>query len=381
MTSNIWLAAMLALCLQACASRPAPLPAGHEQDLPFGAIADPNPNPPPVIALTQTRVDHLVLSGGGAYGAWNAGLLAGWQQRGDRPRFQVVTGISTGALVATVAFLGPKYDQALKQAYAEQPASAIVGHLNPFGALFGRSAYDSDKLRALIDHFITDGMIDEVAASHRQGRRLYVGTTNADAGVPVFWDLGAIAASDRSDRYHYYRDVLQAASAFPGAFEARYFPVGVAGSTYYQMHHDSAWDLLFLRPFMVDQFRLLPRAQQRVWVVVNHQLLFQRQHPSSGKALANGIQFAYDSNQYRVNESLLRVYRMAAAKQMGFCYAAIPQSYPLDFEPLQFGPENMLPLYRLGVDAGLSGDHWQSHPSRIAPSERMEIKLSCEETP
>ncbi len=59
--------------------------------------------PPDVPAL---ELELLGISGGGENGAFGAGLLNGWTERGDRPEFFLVTGISTGALSAPFAFPG-----------------------------------------------------------------------------------------------------------------------------------------------------------------------------------------------------------------------------------------------------------------------------------
>jgi predicted acylesterase/phospholipase RssA len=55
------------------------------------------------------------LSGGGDNGAFGAGLLIGWSER--RPTFKIVTGVSTGALIAPLAFVGPEYDPLLADMY------------------------------------------------------------------------------------------------------------------------------------------------------------------------------------------------------------------------------------------------------------------------
>ena len=71
----------------------------------------------------QKEHNILVLSGGGVFGAYPAGVLCGWSesekspQEGGRPAFDVVTGISTGSLIAPLAFLGKDYDPTLKDLY------------------------------------------------------------------------------------------------------------------------------------------------------------------------------------------------------------------------------------------------------------------------
>ncbi len=65
-------------------------------------------------ALPTMRGPWLILSAGGEDGAYGAGLLGGWSKTGKRPEFSLVTGVSTGALIAPFAFLGPKYDEMLR---------------------------------------------------------------------------------------------------------------------------------------------------------------------------------------------------------------------------------------------------------------------------
>ena len=70
--------------------------------------------------------NYLAISGGGANGAFGAGLLVGWTEAGTRPEFDFVTGISTGALIAPFAFLGPAYDDQLKAVYTQYSTSDMI---------------------------------------------------------------------------------------------------------------------------------------------------------------------------------------------------------------------------------------------------------------
>jgi len=134
----------------------------------------------------------LTLSGGGSRGAYGAGVLSGWTARGDRPQFDVVTGISTGALTATHAFLGPEFDDGLK-IYKNISDDDVFRKLSMLKAIKGPAVFDTAPLRETLLSIITEATLDLVAAEHRRGRRLFIGTTNLDANVFTIWDMGVIA--------------------------------------------------------------------------------------------------------------------------------------------------------------------------------------------
>lgn len=140
--------------------------------------------------------NYLAISGGGANGAFGAGLLVGWSKSGTRPEFTMVTGISTGALTAPFAFLGSEYGDILKKVYTTTSTKDIVKKRRILPALLGDSMTDTQPLKELIAMYFGAEMIDAVAKEHKKGRRLYVGTVNLDAGRPVIWNIGAIASSD-----------------------------------------------------------------------------------------------------------------------------------------------------------------------------------------
>ena len=138
----------------------------------------------------------LALSGGGEHGAFGAGLLNGWSESGKRPTFSIVTGISTGALMAPFAFLGSAYDQRLKALYTDMSFHGILSG-SPLMGFFGEGLYNTRPLQRIVDRQVDQTMLADIAAAHRQGRRLFVVTTNLDAQRPVLWNMGAIAASER----------------------------------------------------------------------------------------------------------------------------------------------------------------------------------------
>lgn len=218
-------------------------------------------------APEASRKPWLVLSGGGENGAFGAGLLAGWTQAGDRPAFGVVTGASTGAMIAPFAFIGADGDRVLRDTYTGITAADVF----EFGG-DGVALTDTWPLKKLIDRFVTADLLDEVAKAHRAGRRLLVVTTNVDTQRPVAWDMGAIAASGSPKALELFRTVILASAAIPGLFPPVLIPARAGGRAFAEMHVDGGT----LAPFY-----LAPAATilgeggavpaRRVYLVVNGQ--------------------------------------------------------------------------------------------------------------
>ena len=145
--------------------------------------------------LMDRSHNYLVISSGGVEGAFGAGLLVGWTAAGTRPEFQVVTGVSSGAMIAPFAFLGSAYDGALRDIYSTFSTKDLVERRGLIEALEIGSMMDTAPLRRLIDQYLGDAEIARIAAEGRKGRKLLIGTTHLDAARPVVWDLTRIAAS------------------------------------------------------------------------------------------------------------------------------------------------------------------------------------------
>lgn len=167
--------------------------------------------PPPV-------AEFLAISGGGDNGAFGAGLLVGWTEAGNRPRFKVVTGISTGALIAPFAFLGPAYDQELKEVYTNISSKDILKKRNLLSAILKDAMADNSPLFDLMKKYINQEMLDAIAAEHEKGRVLLIGTTDLDARRGVIWNIGKIAASGHPNALELIQRILLASSAIPGVF-------------------------------------------------------------------------------------------------------------------------------------------------------------------
>ncbi|WP_269515866.1 patatin-like phospholipase family protein [Brevundimonas subvibrioides] len=215
--------------------------------------------------------DLLALSGGGAVGAYGAGLLVGWSQHGDRPEFEVVTGVSTGALIAPFAFVGLDEDAALEAAFTDGRSDRLL-QARWAMSLVGPGLFRQRPLRDLVAASVTDDLLDRIAAGHRAGRRLYVATTSLDTQGQVVWDMGALAASDRPDRRQVFIDILTASASIPGVFPPVFVALAHDGHTVRELHADGRTTAnFFIAPerLMLDPDLLANAAGGRLWVAIN----------------------------------------------------------------------------------------------------------------
>jgi hypothetical protein len=182
--------------------------------------------------------NFLAISGGGSNGAFGAGLITGWTANGTRPVFDIVTGVSTGSLSAPFAFLGSAYDPLLTQAYTDVSSTSIYRRDGLSGILHLGGLVDDAPLRKLVEGFVTEAMVEEIARAHLSGRRLLIGSTNIDAERPVVWDIGAIATSGVPGRRKLIADVLVASASIPGLFPPARIRVVADGVAYDELHVD-----------------------------------------------------------------------------------------------------------------------------------------------
>lgn len=381
---------LVCLTLWACATRPPALPREQAWLLPWGAV-DPDSGltigmdrdierlgagqlPPDMDGDGRPDFSVLVISGGGAKGAFGAGLLSGWTQTGQRPEFTLVTGVSTGALMATWAFLGPEHDPALEDFYTRTTDDQVFERNYLLSAPFGASLLDTTPLRETIAAAVDLDLLNEVAAEYAKGRRLYVASTDLDSNRLVVWDLGAIAASQRPDRLQRYRDALLASASIPVGFPPVYFPIEWNGETYGQMHVDGgAVANLFLTDFVLDKQRaLLPADLQResinvdLFLLVNSQL--EPQPPTEAVApnlVSISLASSWATSWAAQTNQIVRGYRAAEGTGTGFHLAGIPDDYDGPLPLASFDPDAMTRLFRFAQDWIQSGDVWLREPPGI----------------
>ena len=209
----------------------------------------------------------LAISGGGDDGAFGAGLLVGWSDRGDRPEFDMVTGVSTGALSAPFAFLGRAYDPQLKAVYTATSASDIFEKRAPLlGAIAGDALTDNAPLRQMISRNLDDEMLRRIAEEYRKGRLLFILTTNLDQGRPVIWNIGSIASSNHPKARELIIEVLLASTSIPVVFPPVMLDVTVSGERYQEMHVDGgtiAQAFLYPPRYRSGQRRCAPASKKK----------------------------------------------------------------------------------------------------------------------
>lgn len=193
--------------------------------------------------------DLLAVSGGGDKGAFGAGLLCGWTDAGNRPTFKAVTGVSTGALIAPFAFLGPEYDHVLRKVYTSISQKDVARKRIFLAAINNDGMADNRPLWDLIGQFVDETLLAKIAAEHGKGRLLLIGTTNLDARQPVIWNVGKIASSGDPKALDLVRRILLASAAIPGAFPPTMVQVEADGRAFEEMHVDGgASAQVFLYP-------------------------------------------------------------------------------------------------------------------------------------
>jgi predicted patatin/cPLA2 family phospholipase len=317
------------------------------------------------------RGSWLILSTGGADGAFGAGLLNGLSAAGKRPDYAVVTGVSTGALMAPFVFAGPRYDAALAAVYTHTSAADIfeVGGT-------GESFLDTWPLRELIGKQITPALLTDIAAAHQAGRRLFIVTTNLDAGRSVVWNMGAIAshfaahstgpASD--DAIKLFRNIMLASGSVPGAFPPVLIDVAANGRHFAEMHVDGGVGGQFFvtPPALMQSTSSYKIPADALYIVVNSGLApeFQLVERNTPAILAQTVSMAIKAD---LRVLLDRAYVAAKNSGIGFNVATIPPGFNAPSRGA-FDPDYMKALFNVGYDQGKSASPFAAEPPPFAPS-------------
>lgn len=311
--------------------------------------------------------EMLGVSGGGEDGAFGAGLLNGWSETGTRPVFDLVTGVSTGALTAPFAYLGRDWDDALRSVYTDISPSDVLDRRGLLAALTDDALADNAPLFRTISRQLDERMLAAIAEGYRQGRLLFIGTANLDAQLPVTWNIGAIAASGDARALDLVRRILLASAAVPGAFPPVMLDVTANGRSWQEMHVDGgAFTQVFLYPRRLTQLRRERAARgQRVvparafiirnarldpdWAEVNRRTL-----SIAGRAISTMIA----SSGYN---DIVRIWSTAMRDEVDFNLAFISSSFTGTFsEP--FEPAYMRALYGYAFDRARRGYDWAKQP-------------------
>jgi Patatin-like phospholipase len=391
---GLGLACAAAFCLAACAGAPRnPVPLALEsQATVIGMGSSPirywgDQLPPNADAMVKEKwaqvratrpqmlakgsrpvVNLLAISGGGSDGAFGAGVLNGWTASGKRPEFEIVTGVSTGALTAPFAFLGPRYDPALKAVFTTSTTSDIA-NAQPIRGLIGGDALSSNApLARVIASYVTMDFMKEVAAEHRKGRRLLIGTTNLDAQRPVIWDMGQIATIGTPEALDLFRKVLLSSAAIPAVFPPGFIKVDADGSIYDEMHVDGgATREVFLLPtqFTAKSAAALTGVNpvRRIFIIRNGRVAPEwkevkpRTLSIAGRAVSTLIKNQGIGDLYEL-------YEFGKRNGADYNLAVIPGDFP-DTSTSAFDPKYMTALFDLGFSMAERGYPWRKVPPRL----------------
>ncbi len=310
----------------------------------------------------------LAISGGGDNGAFGAGFLNGWTKAGTRPEFKLVTGVSTGALIAPFAFLGPAYDDELKALYTTISARDILKKRTFLSALFKDAMADNRPLWDLVNQHIDQKMLAAIAAEHARGRVLLIGTTNLDARRPVVWNLTKIAASGNPGALDLIHRLMVASAAIPAAFPPEMIDVAVDGKPYQEMHVDGgAVAQVFIYPpgLKLAEFSREHHAerQRKLYIIRNARLdpdwaQTERWTLSiANRAIASLI-------EYQGIGDLYRIYTTARRDGLDYNLAYIPETFN---EPhkTDFDTAYMRALYEVGYQLAEAGYSWHKEPPAL----------------
>jgi predicted acylesterase/phospholipase RssA len=330
------------------------------------------------LAKKDGSLSVLCLTGGGANGAWGAGLICGWRKNPEkRPHFDVVGGVSTGALIATHAFLGEEADDLeLARGYTTVKREDILEDRFLLALPFQSSFASTAPLESLIKKRVTDEAIRRVADEGKKGRLLIVGTVNLDVGALECWNMTEIAADGTPDRFDRFRRILLASSSFPVLMP----PVTLGD----YLHADGA---LRGRQFVqrmiepidktLEAHTDLPRAT--IWVVVNGRpgmaVRFIRDRIFDVGARALNVML--DDNLVGAIETARRAARRGGVR---ICLSRIPENVPLELDPSAFDTEEMRALYERGCDAGsgkLESGGWEYYPPLEPPDTQASAPTSA----
>jgi predicted acylesterase/phospholipase RssA len=315
----------------------------------------------------------LALSGGGQDGAFGAGILCGWSSTGTRPQFKLVTGISTGALMAPFAFLGPAYDHVLREAYTtisdkdiykpHKPLAILLSVVNikPMPALT-----ENKPMEQLVARLVDDKVLAAVAEEHRKGRRLLIGTTQLDAQRLVIWNMGAIANSGNPGALELFRKIMVASASIPAFFPPQYFEVEAGGRRYQEMHGDGGvMTEVMLYENAIKPFSIGGQRDRKLYIIRNEQVYpqWKKVKPELKDIASRTIDSLIKSQGIG---DLYRLYTYAQRDDLDYNLAFIPKDFQAK-SASEFDTAYMNALFQVGYQMACCGIPWSKYPPDFTP--------------
>ncbi len=345
----------------------------------FGGVLNPLFQEDLLLSLKQIPKDELstiqnnalLLSGGGSYGAFGAGFLNGWSSSGTRPEFKLVTGISTGALIAPLAFVGEQYDAVLQKMYTGV-STEDVANIRGISALWNDSLADSAPLMEILEVYIDEDFVELVAQAHNEGRRLYIGTTNLDAQRFVIWNMGALANINDPRVPEFFRKIMLASASIPVVYPPVMIEVTSDGQVYDEMHVDGGviTQVFFTAAVMnIEDVRKETLGENtnykkgKIYIILNgtvqpnDEVIDRNIFDITDRSLTTLLKASAISD-------LRRIYNMSKKEGLDISFVGIPDDFEFIAEE-PFDRMEMIELYYTGCKIGTSPDRWEQVPWTI----------------
>jgi predicted acylesterase/phospholipase RssA len=383
----------LALVLIACGTARIPLPESliHQAEVPGGSTARmwgdelPNDISSRVEIFRQQfgthegknvfdePITYLAISGGGSSGAFGAGLLKGWSESGTRPELFIVSGVSTGALIAPFAFLGSEYDERLEQLYTSLSTEDLIAGRSLVRGLLSDALFDTRRFREVLQQIVTREMIEDIGREYDRGRRLLIATTNLEAKRPVLWNIGAIARIGTEETNQLIRDIMLASASIPGVFPPVKIKVRVGDQEYDEIHVDGGVSTqVMIYPAQINLKKAVASIgvtdqDQTVYVIRNGLLDARWEHVDLN--ITSILMSSLDTIiRTQGLGDLYRIYLGALRDEAKYRLAYIPPDFIFESYEM-FDPEYMRALFDFGYEKAKTGYPWAKSPPGFVPSE------------
>ena len=306
---------------------------------------------------------YLALSGGGADGAYGAGVLNGWSEAGTRPAFTIVSGVSTGALIAPFAFLGSRYDATLREFYTSGVAESLLDAPNPVKGIFGAGFFGNSQLRELVAKYIDQDLVAAIAAEYAKGRMLFVVTTNLDAQRSAIWDMGRIASLGTAESLQLFRDVVTASASLPVVFPPMLVNAEAKGQRFQEMHVDGgvmAPVLTLPEAYLLRNAAMGDRGHVQLYILINNkvepefQLIQNKTIDIASRASSTMV-------KTQTRSILYSTYAFATRKNFDFNLTYIEEDQPPS-PSTGFDTAYMRRLFDYGYERARSNRLWSKSP-------------------